>query len=113
MAEAVMTRAGFLPVIALDVTTSRCLQIFIALYYDADDEEADRRACRCHDDLLDAFARQGVYPYRLGIQSMGRLGSPDEPLAGLVRRLKTAVDPGGVLAPGRYDFGSATTRRGR
>ena len=110
-AEALMTQAGFLPVIALDVTTSRCLQIFIAVYYDADDEEADRRACRCHDDLLDAFARQGIYPYRLGIQSMDRLGPPDEPLARLVRRLKTAVDPDGVLAPGRYDFGSAPARR--
>jgi len=47
------------------------------------------------------MTEHGYYSYRLGIQAMSELSGDDVP-GGLLRTIKTALDPNGVLAPGRY-----------
>jgi 4-cresol dehydrogenase (hydroxylating) len=44
-------------------------------------------------------------PCRLGLQSTGLLPRPTDDTPELHRRLKAALDPNGILAPGRYDLG--------
>ena len=54
-------------------------------------------AMQCHDELQAALLTEGFYPYRLGIQSMDAVApSP------LLERIKAALDPKRILAPGRY-----------
>jgi 4-cresol dehydrogenase (hydroxylating) len=43
-------------------------------------------------------------PYRLGIQAMNSLPQPVEDYGKLIAKLKHALDPEDILAPGRYDF---------
>lgn len=94
--------AGFEPIISITLLTERCLGCVTTIAYDRDIPGEDDRAMTCYKTLLDRFAAAGYYPYRLGIQSMGALGS-DENYQDLLRSLKSTIDPKNILAPGRYD----------
>jgi len=62
------------------------------------------RARSCHDKILVRPTDAGYPPVRLGIQSM-HLGAPTEQVdVNLVWDLKRNIDPGDIMAPGRYDF---------
>ena len=67
------------------------------------DQEA--KAFECQAEALTVSARQGIYPYRLGIQQMNMLNKADPVYAEIQQRLKAALDPQHILAPGRYSFG--------
>jgi len=55
----------------------------------------------CYQYLLRALTEHGYYSYRLGIQAMSEADSHDG-YSALLRTIKNAVDPNGILAPGRY-----------
>jgi 4-cresol dehydrogenase (hydroxylating) len=44
----------------------------------------------------------GFPPYRVAIDQMERLVAFDPAFFDLVAKLKTALDPNGIIAPGRY-----------
>jgi hypothetical protein len=60
--------------------------------------------------IAQAAATSGVlhegrfHPYRTGIQGMDLLPPPEPGYVDVIRRLQQALDPGDVIAPGRYDF---------
>jgi 4-cresol dehydrogenase (hydroxylating) len=60
----------------------------------------------CYNDLLQQLLVKGYIPYRLGIQSMQALPAVLDDSNALLRRVKNALDPNDILAPGRYDFRS-------
>jgi 4-cresol dehydrogenase (hydroxylating) len=60
----------------------------------------------CYAELGDRCREKGFLPYRLGLQSMAQAMSDADPFWGVVRTLKEALDPNGILAPGRYDGGA-------
>jgi FAD/FMN-containing dehydrogenase len=72
----------------------------VSISYDRNEPRQDEQAMACYKHLLGALNEQG-YSYRLGIQAMSELSSNDG-YGGLLRKIKNAVDPNGVLAPGRY-----------
>lgn len=103
LAEETLPRHGFEPNVGLMVRSPRSLKAFVAIVYDRDVKGEDHRALCCHDELLASYLDRGFVPYRLGIQSMDLL--PATPVFdALIDRLKSALDPGDILAPGRYDF---------
>ena len=105
LAEEALRAHGFEPNVGLMVRSPRSLKVFVAIVYDRDVAGEDERAMRCHDALFAQFVEDGFIPYRLGIQSMDRLpgaGAFDD----FLHRIKAAVDPDRILAPGRYDFGA-------
>jgi len=53
-------------------------------------------------ELLDAGSREGFVPYRVGIDAMPWLESRHLTQGSLAARLRDAIDPERVLAPGRY-----------
>ena len=73
----------------------------------ADDHEETVRAHMCHTALFEEGKAEGFIPYRVGPHAMQRIVDPDSAFFKLVSRLKDAVDPAGILDPGRY----APTRR--
>jgi 4-cresol dehydrogenase (hydroxylating) len=93
---------GFEPMISLTMLTPRSVLCVISISYDREVAGQDDQAMRCYQVLVEKCSQGGFYPYRLGIQSMSRTHG-DANYSELVRRLKEAFDPNGVLAPGRYD----------
>ncbi len=94
--------AGFEPMISLTLITGRAIACIISISYDRDVPNEDQRALACYQTLAEKITALGYYSYRLGIQSMEEMNS-SESYVDLLAKLKSAVDPAGILAPGRYE----------
>lgn len=104
LAERILLEHGVDPLLAMVAQTERTLYLIPLIVYDRDQPGADERALAAHDALLAALSSSGYLPYRLGIHSMAALPPPRDDYAAVLRRLKRALDPADVIAPGRYDF---------
>lgn len=99
----VLARHEFDPLLAVTSRSSRVLSATIPLLFDPAQPEAVRRAKACYRDLVQSGLRQGWPPYRLGIDYMELIGHAEgSAQAALHQHLKAALDPNGILAPGRY-----------
>jgi 4-cresol dehydrogenase (hydroxylating) len=87
--------------ISLTVLTDRTLSCIVSLGYDRDVPGEDDKAMACYRELLERLARQGYYSYRLSVGGMSAMGQPDA-YQQLLVDLKRALDPNGIMAPGRY-----------
>lgn len=93
--------SGFEPAISLTMLTDRSLSCIISLTYDRAQPGEDMKAMSCYRRLLTTLAGLGYHPYRLSVGSMDRAtGSPA--YMNVLQRIKNALDPAGILAPGRY-----------
>jgi 4-cresol dehydrogenase (hydroxylating) len=101
LATGCLIKFGFEPMISLTMLTPRSVYAVVSITYDRDAPNQDEQAMACYSELARICSAAGYRPYRLGIQSMGadRHGGA---YSKLLDSLKTAVDPNGVLAPGRY-----------
>lgn len=102
IAETVLPRFGFEPMISFTMLTERSLGAVTTITYDRAVEGQDAQAIACYRALCDEFEAAGYYPYRLGIQSMDRMRGENGYNA-FLSDLKRMLDPNGILAPGRYD----------
>jgi 4-cresol dehydrogenase (hydroxylating) len=96
-----LLRHGFEPQMSVLLATERTLVCVITISYDRDVPGEDERALECYRALGEELLARGYPPYRLSVASMAGLdGQPAYDR--VVRSLKTALDPNGILAPGRY-----------
>jgi FAD/FMN-containing dehydrogenase len=93
---------GIEPLITLTSLTDRCFDSTVPLLFDRGNAGHTARATACFDALFQAGRSQGCMPYRLGIQSMSRVTGMSSPFWDLVGTVKSAIDPDGIIAPGRY-----------
>ncbi len=99
----VFDRHGFEPMISMTVISERALDCIVALHYDRAVPGEDDRALTCHRELLDALTNAGYYPYRLGSHDMDPIDRKSAAAWNrVITRLGQALDPQGILAPGRY-----------
>lgn len=98
--EPIMTRYGLETCITLTAVNERCFDCTLPLLFDNDDPAESPNVLRCYQELSEACARQGYLPYRLGLQSMSEASG--DVFWDVVGRLKRALDPTGIIAPGRY-----------
>lgn len=101
IAESVLLAHGFEPMISITLLTERALACVISITYDRDVPGEDQRAMACYLELQQRLESGGYYSYRLGLASM-RVQGERGPYTDLLARLKQALDPNGILAPGRY-----------
>jgi 4-cresol dehydrogenase (hydroxylating) len=101
--ESAILAAQFEPNISLILLSERCAIVNAALLYDREVSGDDERAMRCYHTLLQELLSMGYVPYRLGVQSMASLPPPADDYSAVLQRLKAALDPNGILAPGRYE----------
>jgi 4-cresol dehydrogenase (hydroxylating) len=109
IAGELMLRHGFEPAISLTVLTGRAIACIVSISYDRDVEGEDQRARQCYDELIDSFALHGYHSYRLTVNSMTAMGESGAYIE-LLQNIKRTLDPGGVLAPGRYLPAGAANR---
>ncbi len=96
--EATTDRYGIEPHIALKGISERAMIITCALMFDRDRPGDDERALACEEELHRRGAEAGYYPYRYSIHSMADADTNTRVLS----RIKQALDPHHILAPGRY-----------
>ena len=101
LATQVLLDHGFEPQMSISIATGRSAICVITISYDRDVAGEDDRALTCYQVLVEALLARGYPPYRLPVGSMAYFDR--SAASGVVRTLKAALDPNGVLAPGRYD----------
>lgn len=102
--EAIFIKFGFKPLLTLNVVNTKTILCVQNLVFDRNNAEQATAAHRCIDATFEAWAKMGIYPYRLGIQSMEQFISASDPFWQTVQSLKKALDPNDVIAPGRYSL---------
>jgi len=102
LAEPLFTTFDFNMSACLTMMNERTLFFLLGIFFDADSEAERERAGKLYGALHATFTEQGYQQYRGGIPEWTagstRL-SPDRKLLGQIKHL---LDPGAVLAPGRY-----------
>jgi 4-cresol dehydrogenase (hydroxylating) len=101
LSSQLLLRHGFEPAISLTMITDRTLACIISIAYDREVPGEDAKVLACYHELLQMLAQEGYPSYRLSIGAMNAV--PDQPsYNGILQTLKSALDPNGILAPGRY-----------
>jgi hypothetical protein len=100
--EPILARHRFESCLTFTAVNERCFDCTLPLLYDKDDAEESQRAEACYRELSECCARQGYLSYRFGLQSMPGADESEDVFWNVVERLKNALDPAGILAPGRY-----------
>lgn len=101
IASRVLLRHGFEPMLSVTLITERAMICVVSITYDREISGEDERARACYDELQSTFDQAGYQPYRLGIQSM-KLAGDSGAYSRLLETIRNSVDPGRILAPGRY-----------
>jgi 4-cresol dehydrogenase (hydroxylating) len=87
---------------ALMVGNPRTVIALMSVFYDREDPDETRRAEALYFEMGDVTQRAGYQQYRTSTMFMDRILRPAPEFQRLCNRLKTALDPHGVLAPGKY-----------
>jgi 4-cresol dehydrogenase (hydroxylating) flavoprotein subunit len=85
----------------------RSLGGVLTVAYDKADPGEVARAHACYSETLERTMDAGYIPYRVGNHSMADLDPESDVYWKTVARIKDALDPLGVIAPGRYEPGRA------
>lgn len=93
---------GFEPLITLTSLNHRLFDSTVPLLFDRRQAGAEERAFALYETLLEGGRALGFFPYRMGVASMGQLAAGMPQRDAFNRRLKAALDPQDLIAPGRY-----------
>lgn len=100
--EAVCARHGIAPAIAVNPTGPDYAESVINLYFDRTDARQTAAAHTCNAELHERLYADGFRFYRVGIDTMEFITGQDTAPWGTIALIKDALDPDGIIAPGRY-----------
>ncbi|MGQ9671067.1 FAD-binding oxidoreductase [Desulfosoma sp.] len=104
LARSTVHAFGFEACFTFTAVTPRAFDCNFPILYKKEDPLETQRALACYESLWKACLREGFIPYRIGIQSMDHIVDAEDPFWQTVRKLKGALDPQGLLSPGRYSL---------
>ena len=102
IAETGLLAHGFEPLISVSMINERSTISTISLTYDREVPGEDERAVACYRDVTGKLLEKGYPPYRANTAAMDAAGLSG-PYGDAIRALKRALDPNGIIAPGRYE----------
>lgn len=97
-----LPRLGMEPLITLTSQGDRLFDSTVPLLFDKRDCTASTAASTGLEHLIEAGRRLGFYPYRLHVQSQAAHLARQTENASVASRLRQALDPLDLIAPGRY-----------
>jgi 4-cresol dehydrogenase (hydroxylating) len=103
LAASVQAKHGFEPNLGFNCVTERAVTMTLALVYNRDQPGSDERAGACARELAAAMQDAGFSLGRLTTLTMDVLDGADAGSRTMQAKIKAALDPNGVLAPGRYE----------
>jgi 4-cresol dehydrogenase (hydroxylating) len=102
LARSSFDKHGFDLFATFSMINERALGGVLTIAYDQADAAETARARACHDEVFGAMFDAGYIPYRVGNHAMGQLDPEGDSYWRTVGAIKAALDPAGILAPGRY-----------
>jgi len=101
--EALFTAQGFDCHVTVNLINERALAAVYTIEYDAQGSEEVARAVACYEQGVEKLYSLGYPLYRAATRGMALLNPAEEDeFWATVTRLKAALDPDGIIAPGRY-----------
>lgn len=90
--------------VTVNMINERALAAVYTIEYDAEDAAETRRGIECYEAGVRRLFELGYPLYRASVRGMGLLASArDESYRETLQRMKQALDPDAIIAPGRYD----------
>lgn len=105
LAEPIFRHHGFDLFATFSMINERALGGVLTIAFDKEDASETLRAHACYREVFEEMMAAGFIPYRVGPQSMDKLDSGDDNYWRVVARIKDALDPLHIIAPGRYGPG--------
>lgn len=93
---------GIEPLITFTSLNDRLFDSTVPLIFDRHKSESVAAAATCFQELLDTGRAQGWFPYRVGVNTMQTLTALQTDSKTFHSRLREALDPHDLMAPGRY-----------
>ncbi|MFS4460586.1 FAD-binding oxidoreductase [Bdellovibrio sp. HCB2-146] len=87
----------------LNIITEQILEAVISVHFNREDAQEVEQAHACVRSLTESFSSRGYYPYRVNIDQIKDFTGMPVPHWDLVRKIKSVLDPNGIIAPGRYN----------
>lgn len=101
LAKSILAKYGF-DYVGEFIVGWRDMHHVIDLLYDRSDADQTAKAYACYDELLHTFAKEGYGMYRASTAFAEKVAATYGPVKRDVeRRLKKALDPNNIIAPGR------------
>ncbi len=97
----IILNKGFEPMISFITLNDRYIKVFQQLIFDREDEEQDRVALQCHQEVFEYLEKTGCTHSRLDILNMER-GRQMLKNNAIHKELKNALDPERIFSSGRY-----------
>jgi FAD/FMN-containing dehydrogenase len=98
----VAKKHGMEPLLTFTSVNERLFDSTVPLLFDRSQPEAVARARACYKELLEEGRKIGVFPYRVGVDTMQAIKVHQTHSLAFHAKLKQALDPANLLAPGRY-----------
>ena len=92
------------PLITLTSLSDKCWDSTVPILFDPKDAQDTNRAKTCHRSLFEAGRQAGFVPYRSHIDTMDWFVDSDSGFWQTAAKIKDALDPYGIIAPGRYSL---------
>jgi len=102
MVRPLYRKYGFDFTTALMIANPRTVIALMSVFYDKEDADETSRAEALYFEMGDVTQRAGYQQYRTSTIFMDRLLQTAPEFRRLCNRIKTALDPNGILAPGKY-----------
>lgn len=102
MVHEVAPKHGMEPLITFTSLGDRLFDSTVPLIFDRNQPQQVAAAAACYQELLHTGRQHGWFPYRVGVDSMDTLMGLQDHARQFHDRLRQALDPNDILAPGRY-----------
>jgi 4-cresol dehydrogenase (hydroxylating) flavoprotein subunit len=102
IAEPIFREFGFEFQTTVSFINERSLCSLMSICFDHQSAEETTRARQCEKKLLATLCEKGYLPYRASVAQQKQLASMMPGTRGAAQRIKKALDPEGIIAPGRY-----------
>lgn len=102
LAEPILVAHGFELIITYTLLNARSMVAVMNISFDQGVPEEVEAAEGCYHALMTACMAAGFPPYRTSPGGMAHLRTPGDTFWATASRIKNALDPQGILSPGRY-----------